>query len=219
MTSSSTDLGLGELLPLEHVARDRRRSPRRPRRPRRGPPARRENRRRRREHGARTWPIECTGGVGGFPHRDREARPRRAPHRGAGPTPSVVLGSMTSVDDVTDAGWNPDPTGRHELRYWDGSTWTDHVSDRRGRRHRPDRRRHGRRPLKPARCPAHPGPTGRPHPTPPRSLATVPLPRRRRCSPAAAAVLGRALEDAAAHRWCGRRGGRRGCRRLLPPRR
>jgi len=37
---------------------------------------------------------------------------------------------MTSVQDVTDAGWNPDPTGRHELRYWDGSTWTDHVSDR-----------------------------------------------------------------------------------------
>jgi hypothetical protein len=30
---------------------------------------------------------------------------------------------------VTDAGWNPDPTGKHELRYWDGSAWTDHVSD------------------------------------------------------------------------------------------
>ncbi len=27
------------------------------------------------------------------------------------------------------AGWHPDPQGRHELRYWDGSTWTDHVSD------------------------------------------------------------------------------------------
>jgi Septum formation/Protein of unknown function (DUF2510) len=26
-------------------------------------------------------------------------------------------------------GWNPDPTGRHEYRYWDGSTWTDDVSD------------------------------------------------------------------------------------------
>ncbi|MGA8846976.1 MAG: AIM24 family protein [Nocardioides sp.] len=25
--------------------------------------------------------------------------------------------------------WHPDPTGRHELRYWDGSTWTDHVAD------------------------------------------------------------------------------------------
>jgi uncharacterized protein YxjI len=27
------------------------------------------------------------------------------------------------------ANWHPDPTGRHELRYWDGATWTDHVSD------------------------------------------------------------------------------------------
>lgn len=26
------------------------------------------------------------------------------------------------------AGWHRDPTGRKELRYWDGSTWTDHVS-------------------------------------------------------------------------------------------
>ena len=27
------------------------------------------------------------------------------------------------------ANWHPDPTGRHELRYWDGSAWTEHVSD------------------------------------------------------------------------------------------
>ncbi|HLM64742.1 MAG TPA: DUF2510 domain-containing protein [Acidimicrobiales bacterium] len=28
------------------------------------------------------------------------------------------------------AGWQPDPTRRHEYRYWDGSQWTDDVSDR-----------------------------------------------------------------------------------------
>jgi uncharacterized protein YxjI len=28
------------------------------------------------------------------------------------------------------ANWYPDPTGRHELRYYDGTAWTDHVSDR-----------------------------------------------------------------------------------------
>ena len=27
------------------------------------------------------------------------------------------------------AGWLADPGGGHELRYWDGSAWTDHVSD------------------------------------------------------------------------------------------
>ena len=25
--------------------------------------------------------------------------------------------------------WHPDPTGRHQLRWWDGAAWTAHVSD------------------------------------------------------------------------------------------
>ena len=28
------------------------------------------------------------------------------------------------------AAWHPDPLGRHEFRYWDGTRWTEHVSDR-----------------------------------------------------------------------------------------
>ena len=27
------------------------------------------------------------------------------------------------------AGWFPDPAGRHQLRYWDGTSWTEHVRD------------------------------------------------------------------------------------------
>ena len=27
------------------------------------------------------------------------------------------------------AGWQPDPRGRHEYRYWDGTQWTDHTAD------------------------------------------------------------------------------------------
>jgi hypothetical protein len=27
------------------------------------------------------------------------------------------------------AGWHPDPSGRHEMRYWSGTGWTDDVSD------------------------------------------------------------------------------------------
>ena len=30
---------------------------------------------------------------------------------------------------TTPANWYPDPTGRHQLRYWDGRAWTDHVSN------------------------------------------------------------------------------------------
>lgn len=30
---------------------------------------------------------------------------------------------------MTEAGWQPDPFQRHELRYWDGAAWTAHVSD------------------------------------------------------------------------------------------
>lgn len=26
-------------------------------------------------------------------------------------------------------GWHPDPTGRHDTRYFDGVAWTDHVAD------------------------------------------------------------------------------------------
>ena len=30
---------------------------------------------------------------------------------------------------MTSASWQPDPSGRHETRWWDGQRWTDHVSD------------------------------------------------------------------------------------------
>jgi hypothetical protein len=33
------------------------------------------------------------------------------------------------VARVSPAGWNPDPMGRHQSRYWDGSVWTHWVSD------------------------------------------------------------------------------------------
>jgi len=26
-------------------------------------------------------------------------------------------------------GWYPDPSGRHQLRYWDQGEWTGHVSN------------------------------------------------------------------------------------------
>jgi len=48
-------------------------------------------------------------------------------------------------------GWYPDPSGRHEHRYHDGTAWTDHVAS------------HGRQSLDPAMVPPHPLPqVGRP---------------------------------------------------------
>lgn len=45
-----------------------------------------------------------------------------------GPDPKaggVAIGAAPSVP----AGWIQDPTGRHQLRYWDARQWTHHVSD------------------------------------------------------------------------------------------
>jgi DNA-directed RNA polymerase subunit RPC12/RpoP len=42
------------------------------------------------------------------------------------PPPAVAAGVLPPG---TPAAWQSDPTGRHELRYWDGAAFTDHVSD------------------------------------------------------------------------------------------
>ncbi len=34
-----------------------------------------------------------------------------------------------AISPVQPAGWFTDPAGKHQLRYWDGSTWTANVSD------------------------------------------------------------------------------------------
>jgi hypothetical protein len=35
----------------------------------------------------------------------------------------------TAAATAAASGWFADPLGRHELRYWDGATWTEHVAD------------------------------------------------------------------------------------------
>jgi len=42
---------------------------------------------------------------------------------------SPPAGSSTANSPSPAASWQPDPTARHQLRYWDGKQWTDHVSD------------------------------------------------------------------------------------------
>ena len=37
--------------------------------------------------------------------------------------------SDPSSQGSSGAGWHPDPSGRHQQRYWDGQAWTDAVAD------------------------------------------------------------------------------------------
>jgi len=47
------------------------------------------------------------------------------------PEPAVVAPAAEPAAASTSnapAGWYADPSGRYDLRYWDGTTWTEHVS-------------------------------------------------------------------------------------------
>jgi hypothetical protein len=43
--------------------------------------------------------------------------------------PMLQPGAAGAVGAAQAAGWNPDPSGKHELRYWNGTGWTEDVSD------------------------------------------------------------------------------------------
>jgi len=44
-------------------------------------------------------------------------------------TQSDTAAAVAPPASAMPAGWFPDPHRRHELRYWNGSAWTDDVSD------------------------------------------------------------------------------------------
>lgn len=44
------------------------------------------------------------------------------------PAPAPAYNPAAPTTPAVAAGWYADPAGRFELRYWDGSTWTEHVS-------------------------------------------------------------------------------------------
>jgi hypothetical protein len=46
----------------------------------------------------------------------------------AASTPAATPAASTPSTPSVPAGWYADPAGRYELRYWDGSAWTEHVS-------------------------------------------------------------------------------------------
>ena len=46
----------------------------------------------------------------------------------AAAAPAAATTPEPAPTPAVPAGWYADPAGRFELRYWDGSTWTEHVS-------------------------------------------------------------------------------------------
>jgi Protein of unknown function (DUF2510) len=65
------------------------------------------------------WALEFAGGASKQARRLVEALQT---------APSAAPPAETPVPQQA-AGWFPDASGRHELRYWDGTSWTEHVSD------------------------------------------------------------------------------------------
>ena len=53
---------------------------------------------------------------------EEEAAPVLAATAPAAPEPAPA------PEPAVPAGWYADPSGRYELRYWDGAAWTEHVS-------------------------------------------------------------------------------------------
>ena len=41
---------------------------------------------------------------------------------------AVDAAGGSAAESSVPAGWYADPSGRYELRYWDGNAWTEHVS-------------------------------------------------------------------------------------------
>jgi hypothetical protein len=62
-------------------------------------------------------PAVAPAEVAAAPEPERQPEPQPEPQ----PAPAPVAPTVP-------AGWYADPAGRYELRYWDGSQWTEHVA-------------------------------------------------------------------------------------------
>jgi hypothetical protein len=43
-------------------------------------------------------------------------------------TTPVASGAPSASTPAVPANWYPDPSKRYELRYWNGTAWTEHVA-------------------------------------------------------------------------------------------
>ena len=58
------------------------------------------------------------------PDTSTSSQQSSSPAPSSAPAPAAAAAATPAVP----AGWYADPAARFDLRYWDGSTWTEHVS-------------------------------------------------------------------------------------------
>jgi hypothetical protein len=80
------------------------------------------------------WESQPPGASGPPPPGGWEGPPPPGtvmPGFGSPPAPGAVAGSVpvAPLPPPTPRAWLADPSGRHELRYWDGTKFTEHVAD------------------------------------------------------------------------------------------
>ncbi len=72
-------------------------------------------------------PVEEPGGWAQAPE-PAPPTPEPAPEPAPEPEPEPEPEPAPAPESTVPAGWYADPSGRFELRYWDGNAWTEHVS-------------------------------------------------------------------------------------------
>ena len=73
---------------------------------------------------AEAAPAEAEGAVAAAAAEPTAETAASAPEEEAAPAAAAAATTVST----TPAGWYPDPSGRYEMRYWDGEKWTEHVS-------------------------------------------------------------------------------------------
>jgi hypothetical protein len=53
----------------------------------------------------------------------------RLPEPIAGVAPVAPTAAVSGSTDASTGGWHSDPLARHQMRYYDGTSWTEHVSN------------------------------------------------------------------------------------------
>ncbi len=72
-------------------------------------------------------PVDEPAGWGTAPEAT-ETEPEPASRSSLPVAEEPAAAETAPAESTVPAGWYADPSGRYELRYWDGNAWTEHVS-------------------------------------------------------------------------------------------